>query len=235
LASEDTGVYGADIHSSLPELINAVTALGGDFHVRVGMMNPNAAKRLLPQLLDAFDSDKVYKFAHVPVQSGSDAVLRAMNRQHSVKDFEQVAAAFRGRFPDCVISTDIIVGFPGETEADFKRTLALLKRVKPDVTNTSRFCPRPETAAAKMRQTITQVKKARSIECSALAKRISRERNGLFVGREYHTVALERARKGGVIGRAPNYKQLVFEGELGGEYDVRVVAGLPFCLKAGVV
>ncbi len=232
LTSEDTAVYGFDIGASLPELINAVAGLSGDFKVRVGMMNPGAARAILPQLLEAFASDKVYKFAHVPVQSGSPAVLRAMRRQHTVGDFELVAKAFRGRFPDCVISTDVIVGFPGESDADFRDSLSLMERVRPDVTNVSKFYPRPNTAAALMGKVPSQTTKARSVECAALGRKLSLEQNGRFVGKEFDTVALRRAKSGGVVGRAPNYKKTVFEGELGKEYSVRVVEGLALCLKA---
>ncbi len=232
LTSEDTAIYGLDSGSSLPDLINAVTSLDGGFRVRIGMMNPGAAKAILPQLLDAYASDKVYKFIHIPVQSGSDGVLGAMRRQHSAADFSLVAKAFRGRYPDCVVSTDIIVGFPGESDEDFQETLALLERVRPDVTNTSKFCPRPNTAAALMDKLPSQTTKARSVECSALGRKLSLERNRLFEGREFSTIALKRAKSGGVIGRAPNYKQLIFEGELGKEYSVRVVEALLFCLKS---
>lgn len=232
LTSEDTGCYGLDIGSSLPELITAVAAIPGEFMVRVGMMNPDHALRLLPRLLEAYGSEKVYKFAHLPVQSGSDTVLKAMRRPYTTAQFERVVAAFRSRFPSITIVTDIIVGFPTENEGDFRKTLALLERVRPDIVHVSRFGPRPGTEAAKMRSLTSQALKRRSLEAAKLAKILTLEANRRFAGGEYDTFALERGRKGNVIGRTPNYKQLAFVGSLGKRYRVLAVAAFPNYLAA---
>ena len=232
LTSEDTGCYGMDIGYSLPQLVSDIAAIAGDFKIRIGMMNPNHALRLLPGLIGAYKSEKVYKFAHIPVQSGSDKVLRDMRRQYAARDFEHVVSALRREIPGIEIATDIIVGFPTETEEDFNSTLGLLEMVRPDITNISRFAVRPNTDAAKMKQLPTQEIKRRSVASSKLARRLSLEANEPEIGKDYTTFALARGRKGGVIGRTPNYKQLAFEGEVGKEYRVRVVSAHSNYLQA---
>jgi len=154
LTSEDNSAYGTDIGTNLAEVIDAVSKVPGDFKIRVGMMNPTYIrdKKLLSALIEAYKDSKVSKFLHVPVQSGSDRILRAMKRGYTVSDFEKIVAAFRAEIPDVYISTDVIVGFPSESEGDFEKTIELLERVKPDKVNLSKFGARPGTEATKMPQ-----------------------------------------------------------------------------------
>ena len=131
LSSTDNGCYGLDIGSDLPELVNAVSAIRGDFMIRVGMMNPMYMPRIRDNLLSAYENSNVYKFIHVPVQSGSNLVLAAMKRGHTVGTFEDVVKKMRNRFEQFTISTDIIVGFPTESDDDFEQTVSLLERSSP--------------------------------------------------------------------------------------------------------
>ncbi|MGI0065936.1 MAG: tRNA (N(6)-L-threonylcarbamoyladenosine(37)-C(2))-methylthiotransferase, partial [Nitrosotalea sp.] len=130
LTSTDNGCYGFDIGSSLPELVHSVSEIESSFMIRVGMMNPMYLPRIKESLLESFVNDKVFKFLHVPVQSGSDKVLRDMKRQHTSKVFYEVDSTFRKRFDKCTIATDIIVGFPTETEEDFAKTVDLVKKTR---------------------------------------------------------------------------------------------------------
>lgn len=154
LTSEDNSAYGLDTGTNLAELLKGVCAIGGDFKIRVGMMNPTYVKeeKLLNELIVAYKDEKVQKFLHLPVQSGSNNILRLMKRGYSVADFEKIVEQFRKEIPEIYISTDIIVGFPGESEKDFEATLELVKKIKPDKVNISKFGARPGTEAAKMRQ-----------------------------------------------------------------------------------
>ena len=152
LTSQDNGCYGVDIRTTLTELLKAVCWIDGDFKIRVGMMNPTHIKTFLDELIAAYKNEKVMKFLHIPAQSGSDKVLRAMKRGYAVADFEKTAMRFKKEIPDLFLSTDIIVGFPDESEEDFQATVELLKRTKPDKVNISKFGVRPGTDAAKMRQ-----------------------------------------------------------------------------------
>ena len=154
-------------------------AIPGDFRVRVGMMTPNFALDVLPELVEAFGDEKVFKFLHLPLQSGDDDVLRAMNRCYTVEEFKTVVKAFMTAFPDITLATDAICGFPGETREAFENTLKLIRGAKPDIVNVSKFFARPKTSAASITKGLVgQVEiKRRSGEMAKLAKTLSLKRN----------------------------------------------------------
>ncbi len=182
LTSTDNGCYGFDIDSDLPELINSVVEIPDKFFVRVGMMNPMYMPRIRDNLLKSFDSSKVFKFLHVPVQSGSDKVLNDMKRGHTASTFREVVNQFREKFGKFTISTDVIVGFPTETEEDFEMTMNLLRDTKPDIVNLSRYSQRPGTDAAEMVQIDVAEVKRRSKIAYELISDISRENNQKWIG-----------------------------------------------------
>ena len=184
LTSTDNGWYGLDIGADLPELVNAVSEIDNKFFIRVGMMNPMYMPKIRDGLLKSFESTKVFKFLHVPVQSGSNKVLNDMKRGHTEQTFRDVTNKFRDKFEKFTISTDVIVGFPTETEEDFEATLKLLKETKPDIVNLSRYSQRPGTYAAEMRQIdVTEVKR-RSKTAYELINEISEENNKNWIGWE---------------------------------------------------
>ena len=156
VTSQDTACYGRDIGTNLAALLDAVCDIEGDFKVRVGMMTPNMVTDILDDLIDAFKSEKVFKFVHLPVQSGDDVVLRRMRRFYTVSEFKEVVNAFRRVFPEVTLATDVICGFPGESREAFANTLRLIGEVKPDIVNVSKFFARPRTAAADMRDAFVE-------------------------------------------------------------------------------
>jgi len=168
LTAQNTAAYGKDIGMSLPGLLKRLPE--GKYQVRVGMMNPNTVLPLLDNLLEAYRDKKVWKFLHLPLQSGSNEILKAMNRPYTAKNFEYIVNTFREEFPDIKIWTDVIVGYPGETDAQFQETLAFVKKMKFDKVNISRFAKRDKTEAAKLKQLPTQILKERSEMLHALAK-----------------------------------------------------------------
>ena len=184
LTSTANGCDGLDIGAALPELVNAVSEIDNKFFIRVGMMNPMYMPKIRDGLLKSFQSTKVFKFLHVPVQSGSNKVLNDMKRGHTEQTFRDVTNKFRDKFEKFTISTDVIVGFPTETEEDFEATLKLLKETKPDIVNLSRYSQRPGTYAAEMRQIdVTEVKR-RSKTAYELINEISEENNKNWIGWE---------------------------------------------------
>ena len=211
LSSTDNGCYGLDIGSDLPELIDAVSAVPRDFMVRVGMMNPMYMPRIRDGLLSSFESERVYRFLHVPVQSGSNRVLADMRRGHTAETFRDVAKRFRRKFGRFTISTDIIVGFPTETTSDFEETVRLLEETRPDIVNLSRYSARPGTPAAEMEQVDVAEVKRRSKRIFELSCRISLEHNRKWIGWSGPVVFGETA-EDGVRGRNYAYKP-VFVGE----------------------
>jgi len=215
LTGQDTAAYGLDTGSSLAELIDSITAIPAEFRVRVGMADPLTVLRILDALLRSYRLPKVYKFLHLPVQSGDDDVLGAMRRAYRVEDFRAFVGAFRAAFPDGTLSTDIIVGFPGETEAQFERSIDLVREVRPDVVNTTRFSAREGTPAAAMAgQVVGWRAKERSRQLSPLRFAIARERNRHLVGREVRALTTEPGKAGTTLARTDTYKQVVLPGVL---------------------
>lgn len=184
LTSTDNGCYGLDIGTTLPRLVDQVSEIPKDFMVRVGMMNPMYMPRIKDDLVKSFESSKVYKFLHVPVQSGSDQVLHDMKRGHTESTFRDLVKKFRKKFEKFTISTDVIVGFPTETEDDFEKTLDLLKETKPDVVNLSRYSQRPGTKAAEMVQIDVAEVKRRSKIVFDLMNKIATSNNKQWLGWE---------------------------------------------------
>ncbi len=235
LTSQDTGTYGLDRRTSLPELLQNVCSVNGDFLVRVGMMNPTLANHLLQPLIGAFKDDKVFKFLHIPLQSGSNQVLAAMKRGYTVETFRKIVAEFRKHLPKITIATDIICGFPTETEDDFNETMAVVEELKPDVVNVSRFWPRPGTAAAGMKRLPDNVVMGRSKKLHALAKEIALERNKQWLGWKGRAVVSEAGKVPGTfVARNFAYKPIVFSGGadlLGKAIDVELTGAEVTCLK----
>jgi MiaB/RimO family radical SAM methylthiotransferase len=183
LTSQDTACYGRDIGTNLAELLWVLCDVEGDFKIRVGMMTPNMALDILEDLIQAFTSDKIFKFVHLPVQSGDDNVLKKMRRFYSVAEFKKIVDTFRDNFPELTLATDIICGFPSESEEAFGKTLKLIREVKPDIVNVSKFFARPGTAAAEMPNSLPRPEiKRRSTVAAELARAIAFERNQRWIG-----------------------------------------------------
>ena len=115
LTAQDTAAYGKDIGKTLAELINEITSIPGEFRIRIGMLHPKSIIGNVEELIEAFKHENVYKFLHIPIQSGNDSVLNDMNRGHTVAEFKEIISKFREEIPEISIATDVIVGYPTET------------------------------------------------------------------------------------------------------------------------
>ena len=210
LTSTDNGCYGFDIGTNLPELMLAVAEIEEDFMIRVGMMNPMYLSRIKEGLVKAFENPKVFKFLHIPVQSGSNKVLRDMKRGHTSKTFREANRSFREKFERFTISTDIIVGYPSEVEDDFIQTQNLLKDTRPDVINLSRYSARSGTQASEMDQLDVAEVRRRSKIIFELAKKVAYERNREWIGWKGE-VLFDEISEGIVKGRNFAYKPVVVD------------------------
>lgn len=220
LTAQDTGCYGLDIKTDLVKLLENILTIEGDYRLRVGMMNPNHCLKMLDRLIDVYNDERVYKFLHLPVQSGSDKVIKAMNRAYTVKQFEEIVGKFRRKIDDLCLSTDVIVGFPGENDADFEKTVDLIERVEPDIINVSKFCPRPYTVAARMKPLTTQVLKERSVRLSKVCRDVILEQNRKYVGRSLSCLVTDADRR---LARAPNFKQVFLDRRASGLVKAKIV------------
>lgn len=212
VTSQDTACYGRDIGTNLVTLLISLGALESDFRVRVGMMTPNMVIDILDDLVKAFKNEKIFKFVHLPVQSGDDQTLKRMRRFYTIQDFKEIVNAFRNAFAEVTLATDVICGFPGESQEAFKNTLKLVSEVKPDIVNVSKFFARPGTAAAGMRDEFVgsaEIKR-RSHAAANLVRRIALEKNQRWIGWTGEMLVDEKGKiPGSWIGRNFAYKPIV--------------------------
>ena len=183
LTSTDNGCYGKDINSNLVELLKLCTQLEGDYKIRVGMLNPMYLSEILYDLILVYkNEEKIFKFLHIPVQSGSNKILKQMYRGHDIKIFKKAVYEFRKSIPEITIATDVIVGFPNETEEDFKLTMDLIKEYEPDIINISKYSQRSGTVSSRLKNIPSDQKKLRSTILHSISREISKKRNTLWKG-----------------------------------------------------
>ena len=210
LTAQDTASYGLDSGYELGELLEKVCDFQDDFFVRVGMMNPFTAMKNDNSIIKAYKNPKIYKFLHLPVQSGDNIILEKMNRKYTVEDFLSIVKKFRNEFPEITISTDIIVGFPTETDNQFLHSVDLLKKVEPDITNITRFSARPNTAAKKLNGRVpTEIVKQRSVVLTDICKKISKKKNKKLVGKNFKVLVTKTREDKTHTGRTENYKPVL--------------------------
>lgn len=215
ITSQDNGCYGFDIYRKekyfLPQLLNDMLSIEGDFRIRLGMSNPDHIKRIKDELIETFKHPKMFKFLHIPLQSGNDRILRLMKRFYKVKDYEDIIRDFKKEIPEITISTDIIVGFPEETEEEFMDSMRVVEKTKPDVLNLSRFWLRKGTAAEKMNQIAGGEIKKRSERMKRLFDEISEKNNKIWIGNTGTALIDELGKNGTLIARNDSYKQVVLK------------------------
>ena len=236
ITSQDNSSYGTDNNkeSQLPELLNEISQIKGNFLVRVGMMNPNHALPVLDKMVDAFLSPKIFKFIHLPVQSGSNEVLKSMKRLYSIEEFKKIVKAFREKIPNITLATDIICGFPGESKDQFNESVALVKGLMPDVLNISRFRPRPGTDAAKMEQVKSDEIKRRTSLLTSVYEWTAFQQNRKWQNWKGRII-IDGIGKGSTwVGRNSYYKPIVVKGDfrLGDKISVIVEEITKFHLLA---
>ena len=225
LTSQDNGAFGADSDTSLELLLNELSHLDGDFRLRVGMLNPMLVSGRSESMAKAWGDSRTYKFLHLPIQSGSQKILDSMVRDHSLEDFWEVVDTFRSYYPEMMIITDVITGFPGENEEDHQATVDLLKRLLPDLVNITRFSPRQGTPAAKLKRLNGNIVKDRSRELTSLRQDLGAKSFKRFVGRKTSVLSIENQRPGSTLCRDENYRPIIVKEELplGQFYSVEIV------------
>ncbi len=226
LTGLDTACWGEDLPGGprLPDLLLAIRARSEDFRLRIGMMSPQSLEPILPEYLEALDDPRIYRFLHLPVQSGSDRVLAAMHRGYTVATFRRVVAEARRAFPSLHLATDVIVGFPGERDEDHLRTEALLEEVAPETVNVTRFSARPGTPAARAPPVAPGAAKRRSRSLTRLRERLARGQLERWIGSTVDARVLEYGPGGSSVARLANYLPVVLDERppLGADLTVRI-------------
>lgn len=214
VTAQDTGCYGADIGADLPSLLRRMLEKKEEFMIRIGMMNPESLIPVIDGLLDVMRDPRIYRFLHIPVQSGSDSVLKRMNRSYSAEEFLDIANKLRSVYPEISISTDLISGFPGETDDDHKKSLELIRNLRADTINITRFSSRPGTEAALMEPVHGRISKDRSAELTELKNKVEYENNTKMIGRVERGIISETGKMGTMITRTHNYRPVAVRSDL---------------------
>ena len=224
LTSQDLSVYGMEKgRQMLPELMNEISQTEGDFKIKLGMMNPGHANKMIKELLKAYESDKMYKFIHIPLQSGDNELLKKMNRGYSVADFVSVAQTFKKKFKDVIIATDIIVGHPLETEKSFNETIKVIKKIKPDIIHIFKFSKRKGTPDFNLKDLPDRIKKERSRILTKLFESLNLEKNKKYLGKKFNVLIVEK-RRDKYLARTESGKAVALEkGEIGTLIKVKII------------
>ncbi|XVG95135.1 tRNA (N6-isopentenyl adenosine(37)-C2)-methylthiotransferase MiaB [Eubacteriales bacterium KG127] len=229
---------------SFPKLLEAINDIQGLERIRFMTSHP---KDMSDELIKAYGKlDKLSKYVHLPVQSGSDDVLNKMNRRYKASDYMVLIEKLRKEVPDITISTDIIVGFPGETEEDFQATLDLVKKVRYDSAFTFIYSIRKDTPAEKFTNQVSEeVKHERFNRLVEAINRISAEKNDLYKDRICKVLvdSYSKTSDAALSGRTDGFKLVNIPLNKGGEresligklIDVKIVEAKTFSLEGEIV
>ncbi len=240
LLGQNVNSYGKDIGGdTFATLLRKICKLDGDFRVRFMTSHPKDAS---DELIEAMaEEEKIVKHFHLPVQSGSDRILKAMNRHYDSERYLSIIEKLKKAVPDVSITSDIIVGFPGETEEDFKATLDMIDRVRYDALFSFIYSPRIGTPAAEMEGFVPhEVSTERFSRLLELSNGISLERNRRFEGRVLRVLAEDVSKydKDHLVGRADTPRPIHFKGDkniIGSFVNVKITEAETFSLNGEII
>ncbi len=235
LSALDTAAYGLDINTNLAELLNKLSNIDGDFKIRVGMMEPSNTLKILPDLIESFKTEKIFKFFHVPFQSANDRILGLMGREYTSKEFKEIVENIRKNFEHYTFSTDVIVGFPGEDEDSFSDTVSLVKYIRPDILNITRYSPRDGTVAFKLKPVKSAISKEWSLKLTEMHRKIGTERNMELLSSIKRVLVTEKG-KMDYLARTDGYRPVILKNvSINNYYDVKIVGYSAFYLYGEIL
>jgi len=235
LSALDTAAYGLDISTNLAELLNKLSNVDGDFKIRVGMMEPSNTLKILPELIESFKNDKIFKFFHIPFQSANERILGLMGREYTSKEFKGIVENIRKNFEHYTFSTDVIVGFPGEDEDSFFETVSLVKDIRPDILNITRYSPREGTMAFKLKPVKSTISKEWSLKLTEMHRKISTERNMELLSSIKRVLVTEKG-KMDYLARTEGYRPVILKNvSINNYYDVKIVGYSAFYLYGEIL
>ncbi len=223
LTAQDTAAFGFDTGEKLSTLIKEAANLDGNFKIRVGMMHPKNILNDIDELIEAISYEKVYNFIHLPIQSGSNKILKEMNRNHTVEQYYDIINKFKEKIPNITIATDIIVGYPTETTEDFNLTCNLLKDIKPSLIHLSKYQHRKRAISSNLKEIPKNILKKRSKYLSEIKKEITEEENKQLMGTIQDAIVVEKGSKGGFIAKSNSYIPIIVDNvNLGQKIKVKI-------------
>ncbi len=207
ITSQDNASYGNDKKKYLlPDLLKKILKNKKIFFIRLGMMNPNNILKILPKLIRIYKDKKILKFLHIPIQSGSNKILKSMNRKYTKSQFLKIIKTFRSEFSEISIASDIIVGYPGETQKDFNETCNLIQKIKPEILNVNKFWPRPGTPAEKLKQISPKIRSERAAKLLKLHFEICKQNQKKYLNTEHKVVVDKKGFENTWLAKNENYK-----------------------------
>ncbi len=240
LLGQNVNSYGNDLDDGMdfPTLLEKIDRIDGDFVVRFMSSHPkDAGKRLIDTIVN---SSKIGRHLHLPLQSGSDEILSRMNRRYTVEKYMETVDYARSIIPDFSFTTDLIVGFPNESEEDFLRTLDIMKRVRYDNIYSFIYSKRTGTKAALIDDRITDEEKSeRMTRLLALQREISTESYKRFIGRKMRVLIDGRGKKPGIMtGKSSEFIIAEVEGDdsmMGRFVDIQVTGSKNWAVTGSVI
>ena len=223
--------------TNFPKLLKTIDEIPGNFWIRFTSSHP---KDFCDELIDTIaNGKKITKYISLPVQSGDDKILKKMNRPYTIKQYKNIIQKIRKKIPDIMLSTDVIVGFPGETKKQFENTIKLFKEIKPDMAYVAQYSPRKGTKAFEMKDTISQKEKIRrDKEITETLKQTALFNNKKYIGKNVEML-VEYERKAWLIGKTKEYKTIKIKNPkknqtqslIGKILTVKVISAIPWGLK----
>ncbi len=221
---------------NFPKLLKMVNEIPGEFWIRFTSSHP---KDFTEEVIDALAiGGKITPYLNLPIQSGDNTVLKHMNRHYTVKEYKEKIKKLRQKIPHIAISTDIIVGFPGETKKQFENTVKLFHDIKYDMAYINKYSQRAGTAAAKMKDNVSwEEKKRREKVLTQVLKETAFEQNKKLVGKET-VVLFNENRSNNYYGKNEHYKTIKVVSKkniLGKLIKVKITKASPFTLEAEIL
>lgn len=206
ITSQGNECYGMDRgKQELPELIKKILNLNYKFKIRIGMMNPKNFFSISDEIMELYKNKKIYKFLHLPIQSGSNKILKDMRRIYTIEQVENSIHKFRENFPGITIATDIITGYPKEKDEDHKKTIEFIKKVRPDVLNLSKFSKHKKTPAELFKELDIKIINKRNKEIMNLHRQTAFENKLKFLNRKNKVFVNKKISDNLYEGRDENY------------------------------
>jgi len=228
LTSQDCASYGLDQKDKkhkLPELLNEILNLKHKFKLRIGMMNPNNVSPILNELIKLYENPKLFKFIHIPIQSTSNEVLKHMNRFYTIEQAEKIINKFRKQIPDITIATDIIVGYPTETEEAHKANINFINKFKPDVLNISKFSSHKTTPAGKLKILPANTLKKRATELMQVHKETAKQNKQKYLNKTIKVLIDKKISENLYQARDENYNIVYLKSKkenIGKEVEIKI-------------
>lgn len=199
-------------NSTFEKLLREINKIKGNFWIRFASSHP---KDLSSDIILAMkECRKMTKYLHLPIQSGDDEILKKMNRPYDVKKYQEIIEEVRKKIPDISISTDVIVGFPGETEKNFSNTVQVFREMEFDMAYIARYSPREQTAAYNLKETVsTEEKRRREKILEEIIKETALKRNKRFLKKTLTVLVLRKTKNNKLIGKTTGYQNIIFEGK----------------------